>query len=67
MRDIKQRVACVAVDYDQELAKADTSSDLKKNYELPDGQVITIGRHHRARVQYIDARTKWKTGRCCNP
>eukprot|EP01084_Bolivina_argentea_P297501 512542_1 len=43
VKDIKEKLCYVALNYEFELKKAETSSDIEKTYELPDGEIITIG------------------------
>lgn len=44
INDIKEKLCYVSEDFNVEIQKANIQSDLYRNYELPDGQIIRIGK-----------------------
>ena len=43
VRDIKEKLTKVALDFDEEMSQATNSATLEKEYELPDGTTIKVG------------------------
>ena len=43
VRDMKEKLCFVSHDFDEDLITAAESSEFERDYELPDGQIITVG------------------------
>jgi len=43
VRDVKEKLCFIALDFDTEMKQSSESSDKEKTYELPDGNIITVG------------------------
>lgn len=43
VRDIKEKLCFVTLDYDADMIRSITTTDLEEQYQLPDGEIITLG------------------------
>ncbi|WAQ97370.1 ACT1-like protein [Mya arenaria] len=43
VRDIKEKLCYVAFDFDEEIKKSVYTDSIERTYELPDGEIITVG------------------------
>jgi actin-related protein len=43
VRDVKEKLSYIALDFDTEMKESTENSDKEKTYELPDGNIITVG------------------------
>lgn len=43
VRDIKEKLCYVALDLDEEMKRSEETSEIEKTYELPDGNIISVG------------------------
>jgi len=43
VRDVKEKLCYIALDFDTEMKESSETSDKEKTYELPDGNIITVG------------------------
>lgn len=53
VKDIKEKVCYLAVDFDAEMDKFKTSSELVYDYELPDGNILKIGNQRIRGPEYL--------------
>jgi actin-related protein len=53
VREVKEKLAYVALDFDAEMKIAQESTALDKTYELPDGKIITIGSERFRCPEYL--------------